>query len=304
LVPRAAAAFGTTRDRAVHCLRALGIARARTQRHRRRRARPGTYAWAAAGEGAAMSAPKYYQTPLPWLRLWTDFLDDPKVHRLPEMMQLRFVKVLCLTGRRIVPTNDDGDIVYALRMSKDETAKTKKALIGAGLIGKNWKPLAWDRRQPKGDHTGPKRQKKWREKHAGGNGRDVTGDVTRNVTRNALDSERDAEGEEEAEEEGHLNSSPLSNNSASEASDDLKKSLKSGTKRRATNGAQPTSLTERRRRASEEDERREAERQRAEEAERQRVAKEVERRERERNVAELGGKITDVAGVLDGTPKP
>jgi hypothetical protein len=99
-----------------------------------------------------------------WLRLWSDFATDPKVQRLPEAMQRRFVMLLCLACSRQVPTSDDDAVAFALRLNLEETSETKRTLMRAKLIGRDWKPCAWERRQRPGDHTAAERKRRQRAK--------------------------------------------------------------------------------------------------------------------------------------------
>lgn len=99
-----------------------------------------------------------------WLRLWSDFATDPKVQRLPEAMQRRFVMLLCLACSRQVPTSDDDAVAFALRLDAEETSETKRTLMRAKLIGRDWKPCAWERRQRLGDHTAAERKRRQRER--------------------------------------------------------------------------------------------------------------------------------------------
>jgi hypothetical protein len=110
-----------------------------------------------------------YQSPLPWFRVYTEFADDPKIQRLAETMQRRFVLIMCLTGKRLIPTDDDAAVSFAMRLSAKETARTKSLLMKAKLIQKDWKPTAWERRQFSSDHGGAERQKRYRDKHRDSN---------------------------------------------------------------------------------------------------------------------------------------
>jgi hypothetical protein len=153
---------------------------------------------------AKKAATESYTVPLPWLRLWTDFVHDPKVQMLPETMRHRYVMLLCYTGLRLIPTDDDAAVGYALRLSAKETQRTKAALIKAKLIGKDWKPLAWDRRQRASDHDAAERKRRQRERDKAERTRD-TGASHYEVTAASRDSrvleeEEEEEGQEQEEE--------------------------------------------------------------------------------------------------------
>lgn len=146
-----------------------------------------------------------YSHPLPWLRLYTEFAHDPKVQRLPETIQRRFVMVLCLTGLRSIPTSDDEAVAFALRVSLEEAAETKKILLDAQLIRRDWYPKAWVKRQPKGDHTGALRQRKHRASKAI-EGEVSNGGVTRPSRHRSRYPSRDRNAAEERESRGRLDS--------------------------------------------------------------------------------------------------
>jgi hypothetical protein len=79
--------------------------------------------------------------------MYSEFATDPKVQRLSESEQRRFVMVLCLRCGNGDVTLHDEDIVFQLRISGEEWQATKAVLIGKNLIDKNNKPIAWEKRQ-------------------------------------------------------------------------------------------------------------------------------------------------------------
>lgn len=99
---------------------------------------------------------------MPWFRLYTEFASDPTVQLLSEAMQRRYVMLLCLAGSRLTPTENIAAIGYALRLSPEDVAETKRALCGAGLIDEGWFPPAWDRRQRVSDHDAAERKRRQR----------------------------------------------------------------------------------------------------------------------------------------------
>lgn len=135
-----------------------------------------------------------YTAPLPWLRLYTEFATDPKVQMLSEAMQRRFVMLLCLTGARVVPTADDGAIAFALRLTSEETTETKRVLLAARLIRRDWCPSAWDRRQRIGDHTAAERKRRQRAKASSDSLVSDTG-PSRDTSRVSHAAEGEGEGE-------------------------------------------------------------------------------------------------------------
>ena len=82
-----------------------------------------------------------------WLRLWTDFPDDYRVNSVSELMQIRLVKLWCLHRRDHLVGAPIEQIAFEIRLSQDETKYTLEVLVGAGLLGEDWAPRGWDKRQ-------------------------------------------------------------------------------------------------------------------------------------------------------------
>lgn len=101
---------------------------------------------------------------MPWLRLYTEILHDPKVARLSEVLRWRFVALLCCAGSQVTPTADDAAVGFVLRLKPKATAETKRQLQAAGLIDSEWFPVAWDRRQRVSDHDAAERQRRCRQR--------------------------------------------------------------------------------------------------------------------------------------------
>lgn len=92
----------------------------------------------------------------PWFRMYAEFATDPKVQRLSEIDQRRFLMVLCLRCSNGDVTLHDDDIVFQLRISDAEWQATKAVLQDKKLINKDNKPLAWDKRQFVSDSSAPR----------------------------------------------------------------------------------------------------------------------------------------------------
>jgi hypothetical protein len=108
----------------------------------------------------------------PWFRLYTEFASDPKVQLLDETLQRRFVMLLCLAGAGVTPTNDVSVVDFALRIGVSECERTRSILVSKGLIGDDWFPRKWTKRQFESDSS-TERVKRFRKRH-----KDVTEDVT------------------------------------------------------------------------------------------------------------------------------
>lgn len=138
----------------------------------------------------------------PWFRLYHEFATDPKVQMLSEAMQRRFIMLLCLRCCNGDETLQDEEVAFQLRISVDEYATTKAALIAKNLIDKDNKPLAWSVRQFDSDSSTP-RVKAYRDRKKSERNGDETlqqqpgsGDATKC---NAIDTETDTDSEADTE---------------------------------------------------------------------------------------------------------
>ena len=79
---------------------------------------------------------------MPWIKLYNEFLDDPKVGRLTPGQQLLFVKLLLVAGEcdaeGLLSNGDDpltfDDIAWRLRFDVDLLTEHWQALESAGLV--------------------------------------------------------------------------------------------------------------------------------------------------------------------------
>jgi hypothetical protein len=82
--------------------------------------------------------------PMPWLKLWHEFLDSPKIQRVTESLRARYVNLLCVACKE----NDEGrlpdteKVAFMIRLSVSETLETLDALANAGLIDRRLKCYA------------------------------------------------------------------------------------------------------------------------------------------------------------------
>jgi hypothetical protein len=93
---------------------------------------------------------------LPWLRLYAEVPDDPKVMKLSPATFRNWICVLCIASRYggILPTMED--TAFNLHMTKAKAARAISELISAGLLDQTdlgLRPHAWDRRQFKSDSS-------------------------------------------------------------------------------------------------------------------------------------------------------
>lgn len=107
---------------------------------------------------------------MPWFRMYTDFLNDPKMIALAFEDQRHFIGILALKSDGALEAEVDDslmDRIVAQRLWIDHGVirEVKKRLVASGLIDANWQPLAWDKRQFKSDKDGTaaERQRRFRE---------------------------------------------------------------------------------------------------------------------------------------------
>ena len=131
----------------------------------------------------------------PWLRLYAEIANDPKVQSMSEALQRRLVMLFCLRCSEVLATLSDEDLAFQLRISADELAKTKAIFIHKGFIEENWNLKNWDKRQRVWDQSAG-RTRDYRARM-----RD--GPVTSHVTvRDAADTETDTEAKEKKHKKG------------------------------------------------------------------------------------------------------
>ena len=107
-------------------------------------------------------------TRMPWFRMYADFLNDPKLVALAFEDQRHFIGLLALKCDGAL----DGDIdpilldrIVAQRLWIDHAVirDVKRRLVQAGLIGDDWQPLGWEKRQFQSDSSS-ERVRRFRER--------------------------------------------------------------------------------------------------------------------------------------------
>lgn len=127
---------------------------------------------------------------LPWFRFYVDWLTNPKVQRVSETFQRRYVALLCLRRAGEIPGCDVETMAWHLRIPLVDMVETLAVLEAAGL----WVDgdiFNFDKRNPASDSS-TARVQKYRQKH---------GTATKRF-RNGIDVDLDVEEEEDLEEEG------------------------------------------------------------------------------------------------------
>jgi hypothetical protein len=108
---------------------------------------------------------------MPWFRMYADFLNDHKIVSLAFEDQRHYVGVLALKCSGVIDQECAPELlnrIVAQRLWVDHSAiaEVKRRLVAAGLIGEDWQPLAWDKRQYRsdGDPTNAERQRRYKDK--------------------------------------------------------------------------------------------------------------------------------------------
>lgn len=89
---------------------------------------------------------------MPWFRMYTDFLNDPKMIALAFEDQRHFIGVLALKSDGALDSGCPSELldrIVAQRLWIDHAVirEVKRRLMAARLISDDWQPLAWDKRQ-------------------------------------------------------------------------------------------------------------------------------------------------------------
>lgn len=111
-------------------------------------------------------------TRLPWFRMYTDFLNDPKLIALAFEDQRHFIGVLALKSDGALDDIAEEALlnrIVAQRLWIDHgvISDVKRRLMNAGLIDSQWQPMAWAKRQMRSDadSTAAERQRRQRERN-------------------------------------------------------------------------------------------------------------------------------------------
>ena len=106
--------------------------------------------------------------PNAWFRMYTDFLEDPKMLSLDFEHQRHFIGVLALKSAGTLDQSCNQqllDMLVAQRLwiDRQDVSQVKENLISVGLIDEKWQPVAWEKRQVRSDNSGARVQR-YREK--------------------------------------------------------------------------------------------------------------------------------------------
>jgi len=138
--------------------------------------------------------------------MYAEFAFDPKIQSMDETLQRRYVMLLCLTCNGDTVTCNDEEVACALRLTPEETIRTKEIFKSKGLLEEGWAIHNWEQRQSGADKSA-ERVRKFRERQKA---QDVT---LRNVSVTAcngidIDKEVDLDSELDKKEESFVGHSP------------------------------------------------------------------------------------------------
>ena len=102
---------------------------------------------------------------LPWLRLYTDTIDNEKLRLLAFEDRWHFIAILCLKQQGVINKNDpllDRKISVKMGVQVRELEEIKRRLSEVNLIDDNYNPIGWDKHQFISDSS-TNRVRKYRE---------------------------------------------------------------------------------------------------------------------------------------------
>ena len=101
-----------------------------------------------------------------WFKVHAEIINDPKIRALAFEDRWHFVAVMALTadGTLDEPAELRDELVsVALGLLGIDLEKAKARLMRLRLIGEDWKPTRWEKRQQSADPTSAERQRRWKE---------------------------------------------------------------------------------------------------------------------------------------------
>ena len=106
-----------------------------------------------------------------WFRMYSEFLNDPKIVSLAFEDQRHFIGILALKSDGTLDQKCDEALrerIISQRLWIDFAivGEVKKRLVNAGLIDESWQPLAWQKRQFLSDSSST-RTREYRERLRG-----------------------------------------------------------------------------------------------------------------------------------------
>ena len=137
----------------------------------------------------------------PWFRMYAEFAHDPKVQMLPEVMQRRYVMLMCMRCSNALVTLQEDEIAFHLRIDAAQLEETKAIFLAKGFINEAWELLNWEKRQFSSD-TSAQRVAKHRAAKKAAEEASRNSDVTLQQRKsNALDTDTDTDTDTEKNKE-------------------------------------------------------------------------------------------------------
>lgn len=93
---------------------------------------------------------------LPWLRLYTDTVDNEKIRLLAFEDRWHYIALLCLKQQGVLDKSNellDRKIAVKIGVQLRELDEIKRRLMEVELIDENWIPTGWDKKQFKSDSS-------------------------------------------------------------------------------------------------------------------------------------------------------
>ena len=133
--------------------------------------------------------------------MYAEFAHDPKVQMLPEVMQRRYVMLMCMRCSNALVTLQADEIAFHLRIDAAQLEETKALFVAKGFINEVWELLNWEKRQFSSD-TSAQRVAKHRAAKKAAEEAARNGDVTLQQRKsNALDTDTDTDTDTEKNKE-------------------------------------------------------------------------------------------------------
>lgn len=130
---------------------------------------------------------------MPWLRLYSDIVDNEKIRLLSYDDRWHFIAILCCKQQGILDEKSDlteRKLAVKLGVQLRELDEIKRRLMEVELIDEGFNPVGWDSKQFKSDSSA-ERVRKYRE-----NNKNKTCNVTETLPErnsNAVDTDTDTE---------------------------------------------------------------------------------------------------------------
>ena len=93
---------------------------------------------------------------LPWLRLYTDTVDNEKIRLLAFEDRWHYIALLCLKQQGVLDGKNElleRKIAVKIGVQLRELDEIKKRLMDVELIGGDWTPIGWENKQFKSDSS-------------------------------------------------------------------------------------------------------------------------------------------------------